>query len=232
VLHGDCATPDLQALARPLLATTETTSLEAAFAEMQRRRVHVALVTDGHGRWTGFVTLEDLVEEIVGTIRDEFEDEEPVRLADAITADRVHLHIEADSPIAAVKLALGRMAPTALPLPAQQILRAVGERESQVGTYLGHGIGMPHARIARLGKPFVMVLRSESGVPFDGTAEKGKLLFVLLTPAGQPRVHQQLQSIIATLLTESEYVKERLLTATQTDEVLEIIRTGEQAVLD
>jgi hypothetical protein len=41
-----------------------------------------------------------------------------------------------------------------------------------------------------------------------------------------------LQSIIATLLHESEYVKERLLTAESPDEVLEVLRTGEQAVLD
>jgi mannitol/fructose-specific phosphotransferase system IIA component (Ntr-type) len=66
----------------------------------------------------------------------------------------------------------------------------------------------------------------------EGTAEKGHLLFVLLTPAGEPRIHQRLQWIIATLLHESEYVKERLMTATSAEEVVEVIRTGEQAVLD
>jgi hypothetical protein len=55
---------------------------------------------------------------------------------------------------------------------------------------------------------------------------------VLLTPAGQPRVHQRLQGIIATLLHESAFVNERLRTATSSEEVLEVIRTGEQAVLD
>lgn len=232
ILHDDRIEPDLAALARPLLATTEATPLETLFAEMQRRRVHVALVANGEGQWMGLVTLEDIMEEIVGTIRDEFDDEEQTRLADAVTVERVHLGIEATSPVAAVRAALGRMAPSALPLPAAQILRAVGERENLVATYLGEGIGMPHARIAGLAKPFVMVLRSEAGVPFAGTAEKGRLLFVLLTPAGQPRTHQRLQSIIATLLTESEYVKERLLTATTAEEVLEAVRTGEQAVLD
>jgi mannitol/fructose-specific phosphotransferase system IIA component (Ntr-type) len=232
VIHNECATPNLEALARPLLATTEATGLEALFAEMQRRRIHVALVTDTHGQWTGFITLEDVMEELVGTIRDEFEDEEPVRLSDALSRERVQFDIEADSPIAAVRLALKRLPPSALPLPAAQILQAVSERERLVGTYLGHGIGMPHARVPGLPKPFVMVLRSSEGVPFEGTAEKGRLLFLLLTPAGQPRVHQRLQGIIATLLHESEFVKERLLTATSAEEVLEVVRTGEQAVLD
>lgn len=232
VIRGDGSAPDLRGLARPLLATAEATQIEALFAEMQRRRIHVALVTDAKGQWTGFVTLEDLMEELVGTIRDEFEDEEPVRLADALSPERVHFEVEADSPVAAVRQALERMLPSALPLPAAQILQAVEERERLVGTYLGQGIGMPHARIPGLSKPFLMVLRSTEGVACEGTTEKGRLLFVLLTPAGQPRVHQRLQSIIATLLHESEYVKERLMTATSVEEVVEVIRTGEQAVLD
>ena len=98
VIRSDCSAPDLQALARQLLATTETTPLETMFAEMQRRRIHVALVTDSRGQWTGLVTLEDLMEELVGTIRDEFEDEDPVRLADALAVDRVHFDVEADNP--------------------------------------------------------------------------------------------------------------------------------------
>ncbi|MCU0663530.1 MAG: CNNM domain-containing protein [Myxococcota bacterium] len=232
VMRGDCGAPDLRALSRPLLATTEKTPIEGLFAEMQRRRIHMALVTDSRGQWTGLVTLEDIIEELVGTIRDEFEDEESIHLTDALTADRVHFDIEADSPVAAVRVALERMPTSALPLPTAQILQAVEERERLVGTYLGHGVGMPHARIAGLNKPFVMVLRSTNGVAYEGTTEKGRLLFVLLTPARQPRVHQRLQSIIATLLHESEYVKERLMTATSVEEVLEVIRTGEQAALD
>jgi len=232
VIRGGCGEPDLQTLARPLLVTREANALEALFAEMQRRRVHVAMVTDGRGAWTGFVTLEDVIEELVGTIRDEFEDEEPVRLADAMSLDRVHFDVEAASPVAAVREALGRMRPDSLPLPAGQLIHAIEVRERLVGTYLGQGIALPHARIPGLGKPFVMILRSTEGVGCEGTREKAHLLLVLLTPAGQPRVHQRLQSIIATLLHESEYVKERLLTATSAEEVLEVIRTGEQAALD
>jgi mannitol/fructose-specific phosphotransferase system IIA component (Ntr-type) len=77
-----------------------------------------------------------------------------------------------------------------------------------------------------------MIIRSELGVPCKGTTEKARLLFVLLTPAGQPRIHQRLQSLIATLLNESRYVQERLHTADSPAEVLEVIRTGEQASLD
>jgi PTS system nitrogen regulatory IIA component len=199
---------------------------------MQRRRIHVALVTDKHRQWTGFITLEDIMEELVGTIRDEFEDEEPIRLTDTLAPERIQFDIEADSPVAAVRTALARLTPKAVPLPVAEVLKAVSERERLIGTYLGSGIGMPHARVAKLSKPFVMILRSAEGIPFEGTTEKGHLLFLLLTPAGQPRVHQRLQGIIATLLHESEFVPERLMSATSSEEVLDVIRTAEQAVLD
>jgi len=219
----------LRALARPILTTSESSSLEALLAEMQRRRLHAALVTDAAGAWTGFITLEDVLEELVGTIRDEFEEEEPVRLADSLSAERIQLDIEAASPVAAVAAALARIAD----VPPQVLQLVRGEAGDRLpATYLGQGIGLPHARVAGLARPFVMILRSPSGIPFEGTQEKGQLLFVLLTPAGQPRVHQGLQTIIATLLHESEYVRERLLTADTAEEVLEVIRTGEQAVLD
>jgi mannitol/fructose-specific phosphotransferase system IIA component (Ntr-type) len=232
VIRTEQGPPDLRKTVRPLLTVTETGPLETLLADMQRRRAHAAVVNDATGKWTGFITLEDAIEEIVGTIFDEFEDEEAVRLADALTAERIHLSIEAESPMAAVRTALTRTPASALPLPPEQLLRAVEERERLVGTYLGDGIGLPHARVSGLAKPVLMILRSQEGVPFEGTSEKGHLLFVLFTPAGQARVHQRLLSIIATLLHESEYVKGRLLTATTVDEVLEVVRTGEQAVLD
>lgn len=228
----DAEPPDLRSMARPLLRTAETSPLENLLADMQRRRIHAALVTDSSGEWTGFITLEDVIEELVGTIRDEFEDEEPVRLADALTAERIQLDVTAESPLAAVRAAFARLPSSSVPPAVRQLVQASDAREKLPAIYLGHGIGMPHARVVGLTKPIVMILRSAQGVPFEGTQEKGHLLIVLLTPAGQPRVHQRLQSIIATLLHESEYVKERLLTATTADEVLEVVRTGEQAVLD
>jgi PTS system fructose-specific IIC component len=111
-------------------------------------------------------------------------------------------------------------------------MEALESREGLVGTYLGQGIAMPHARLSTLSKPFVMILRSIKGVPCEGTTEVAHLLFVLLTPLGQPRVHLRLQSTIAALLYESEFVKDRLMNAESREQVLEAIRTGEQAALD
>jgi CBS domain containing-hemolysin-like protein/mannitol/fructose-specific phosphotransferase system IIA component len=231
-LRVSSTAPDLRQLIRPILTTTEMTPLEALLSEMQRRRIHAAIVNSSEGEWTGFITLEDIVEELVGTINDEFDDEEPVRLADTLSADQIFLEMNAPSPMVAVRMALRQVPAYRLPLPAEQLADAIEHREQLIGTYVGHGIAMPHARLNGLSRPLVMILRSTAGIPCSGSAELAHLLFVLLTPAGQPRVHLRLQSTIAGLLHESDFVKERLLTAGTKDEILEAIRTGEQAALD
>jgi CBS domain containing-hemolysin-like protein len=232
VLRPAVTIPDLESIVRPILTTTESTPLESLLSEMQRRRIHAAIVNSSDGQWTGFITLEDIVEEIVGTINDEFDEEEPVRLADTLAADQIFLDVQASSPVAAVRQALRQVRPDRLPLPAEQMVDAIERREQLVGTYVGHGIAMPHARLNGLGRPLVMILRSPSGIPCSGTPELAHLLFVLLTPAGQPRIHLRLQSTIAGILHESEFVKDRLMTAGTPEDILEAIRTGEQAALD
>lgn len=232
VLRTSAAPADLRLIARPILSTTETTTLESLLSEMQRRRIHAAIVNSSDGDWTGFITLEDVVEELVGTINDEFDDEEPVRLADTLAADQIFLDVEAKSPMEAVRAALNQVPPERLSIPATQLIEALEHREQLIGTYVGHGIAMPHARLTGLARPSVLILRSASGIPCSGSAELAHLLFVLLTPAGQPRVHLRLQSTIAGILHESEFVKDRLMTAATREEVLEAIRTGEQAALD
>jgi hypothetical protein len=57
-------------------------------------------------------------------------------------------------------------------------------------------------------------------------------LFVLLSPAGQPRVHQRLQAAIATIMDESECIPDHLQSAATPAEIVEISRTEEQAALD
>ena len=60
----------------PVHFVPETKKVRALLKELQRRRSHIALVVDEHGSVTGLVTLEDLMEEIVGEIRDEYDAEE------------------------------------------------------------------------------------------------------------------------------------------------------------
>ncbi|MBN2369378.1 MAG: HlyC/CorC family transporter [Vicinamibacteria bacterium] len=74
----------IRKLLHPVHFVPESKRVGALLKELQRQRSHMAVVVDEHGSVTGLVTLEDLLEEIVGEIRDEYDwEERPVeRLKD------------------------------------------------------------------------------------------------------------------------------------------------------
>jgi len=55
----------------------ETKNINALFKEMQSEKIHMEVVIDEYGQTAGIVTMEDILEEIVGNIMDEYDDEEP-----------------------------------------------------------------------------------------------------------------------------------------------------------
>lgn len=69
---------DIRKLVKPPFFIPETMKISNLLKEMQKRRVHMAFVIDEYGSVSGLVTLEDLLEEIVGEIRDEYDIESPV----------------------------------------------------------------------------------------------------------------------------------------------------------
>jgi putative hemolysin len=79
------AAVDLDHLIRPAYMVPETKDLAALLTEFRRTNQHMAVVIDEYGSMEGIVTLEDLLEEIVGEIEDEFDlpDETIERVDDA-----------------------------------------------------------------------------------------------------------------------------------------------------
>jgi putative hemolysin len=69
---------DIRKLIKPPFFIPETMKISFLLREMQRKRIHMALVIDEYGGVSGLVTMEDLLEEIVGEIRDEYDTESPV----------------------------------------------------------------------------------------------------------------------------------------------------------
>lgn len=63
-------------LLHPVYYVPEAMKVSVLLKEMQRRRIHMAIVVNEHGSVEGLVTLEDLIEEIVGEIQDEYDTEE------------------------------------------------------------------------------------------------------------------------------------------------------------
>jgi CBS domain containing-hemolysin-like protein len=67
----------LRSLLRPAHFVPETIKVDALLKELQQSKVHITLVVDEYGGIAGLATFEDLIEEIVGEIQDEFDVEEP-----------------------------------------------------------------------------------------------------------------------------------------------------------
>jgi putative hemolysin len=86
---------ELAELLRPAHIVPETKDLAALLAEFRKQNQHIAVVVDEYGAMQGIVTLEDLLEEIVGEIEDEFDlpDESIERI------DDTHIRIAGTYPI-------------------------------------------------------------------------------------------------------------------------------------
>lgn len=74
--NGETAA-NLRDILRPAFFIPESKKVDDLLQELQRQKVHMAIVIDEYGGTAGLVTIEDLLEEIVGEIQDEYDSEEP-----------------------------------------------------------------------------------------------------------------------------------------------------------
>jgi CBS domain containing-hemolysin-like protein len=98
---------DLETLVRPAYMVPETKDLVALLTEFRRTNQHMAIVIDEYGSMEGIVTLEDLLEEIVGEIEDEFDlpdetieriDEDTIRIDGTFPIDDFNEQFDCDLP--------------------------------------------------------------------------------------------------------------------------------------
>lgn len=224
----------LRQLARTVIELREDFPLEEALARFQRRSSHLALVVDGRGEWTGIITLEDVLEELVGKIGDEFDAgraQPSVSLAGALTPGRVILELSAGSMDEAIREIIGRIPREELSVEPETIIAAVRERGAVRTTYFGKNLAASHGRIEHLAEPLLAFARSDEGIPLENSDERAGLIFLLLTPRRMARVQPRLLADIAGL-TESEYVTGRLRELEEPEEIIEAIRVGQQVALD
>ena len=69
---------DIRKLLRPAYFVPETKNIDALFRELQKEKQHLAILIDEYGGFSGIVSVEDIIEQIVGDIDDEFDEEDRI----------------------------------------------------------------------------------------------------------------------------------------------------------
>ena len=67
---------DIRSLLRKPYLVPESKNIDDLFRELQETKVHIAILIDEYGGFSGIVTIEDLIEEVMGNIDDEYDDYE------------------------------------------------------------------------------------------------------------------------------------------------------------
>ncbi len=74
--YKDLKAITIESYIRPIIKVIETVPIQDLLVKMQKDRIHMAILMDEYGGTSGLVTVEDIIEEIVGDIRDEFDIDE------------------------------------------------------------------------------------------------------------------------------------------------------------
>lgn len=192
------------------------------------------LVVNDAGEWVGILTFEDVVQEIIGNMGDEFDRARNgpfVSLADILSLQRVILGLQASNLDDAVRKFIAAIPGEELPTDHETITKLVLQCRQFKPIYVGNGLAIPHGRLPGIRHPILAFGRCDIGIPIEGTDERAELLFLLLTPSGSIRLQARLVANI-TALFKSQYVSERLRKAQTPESVMEAICAGQQVALD
>jgi CBS domain containing-hemolysin-like protein/mannitol/fructose-specific phosphotransferase system IIA component (Ntr-type) len=219
--------PDLKRLRRDLTEVLESDPLEKLLKAFPDKGVHMALVRNGLGKIVGLVTLEDIIEELIGEVHDEFDLPQAWSLMDLLVPQAVAVGLPAQGRKEAIVEVLNRLCATDPQLKSADVLNVVWEREMKFSSAVGRGVAVPHGRLPGLEKPMVGVGRFVKPVPFPAPDNAPvRLVFLILTPASAPVVQLKVLGRIASLIT-NENLRRKILRAKTSESLLEILRTAD-----
>lgn len=228
VLQGNAPAPDLGRIRRDIATVNEDTPLERMLKTFPDKGTHIALVNDERGAITGLVTLEDVFEEMVGEVQDEFDLQQAWSLTDVIVPAAVAVQVEAADLETVTRRLLDRMASAEPSIDRDSAFRAIAERERRLSSAVGLGVAVPHARLPGIKRAFVGLGRLAKPVHAGSGPDRMpiRLMFVILTPINAPVAQLKILSRIAGLVS-NESVRRRLVRAKTSEALLDIIRTAD-----
>ncbi|MBX3439389.1 MAG: PTS sugar transporter subunit IIA, partial [Planctomycetaceae bacterium] len=151
-------------------------------------------------------------------------------LLDSLSSKLFVRHLVADSPRTAIN-ELVTSSCDAAGLDGATVEASVWEREETLSTGLGHGVAIPHARLAGLSKPIVAVGISDAGIDFDAPdGELAHVVFLLLTPQDDALEQLKMTAEIAHYFRDPHLV-ERVLRTTTFEQFRSLLRRLDLASL-
>ena len=228
---ANCSRPDILKLKRPLHAIPEAITVEKALREFQEKRVQMSLVKNQQGEISGLLTMEDIVEELTGEIRDEFEPPPTLTLSHTIVGEAFVPDLKMAGRSEAIKEVLEALHAARPVFDKEEALKAILKRESNFSTALGHQTAFPHARLPGLAKPLIAVGMSRTGIDFPSPDNQPvKVIFLILTPFNEPTSQLNILSQLSGLISNLT-LRKRLFSAKTPDNLLDIARTFENKVM-
>ena len=229
---GNCGVPDLAAIKRPLAEISEESSVERALREFQEKRMQLALVKTAKGEISGLLTMEDIVEELTGEIRDEFEQPPKQLLSSLLVPHACELDLTEAGRFEAIEEVLTKLYTASPTFDKDEALKALIKRETNFSTALGHQTAFPHARLASLSKPLLAIGKSREGMYFPSPdGQPVKMLFLILTPFNEPTLQLNILSQLSGLISNVT-LRKRLFSAKTSANLMDVIRTFENKVME
>jgi CBS domain containing-hemolysin-like protein len=221
------AEPDLKKIRRDLYEVADTELLEKLLKTMPDKGVHLAVARDGLNRIMGLLTLEDILEELVGEVRDEFEKTTGWMTGEFFSGAAVDANLPTTERRETIRHLMDRMKAANPELDAEAAFAAVWDRELKFASAVGRGVLVPHARLPGLKSPLIAVGRFAKAPPLptpDGTPLR--LVFLILTPLETPTMQLKVLQRIASLIT-NETLRRKILRAKSDESLLNLLRTAD-----
>lgn len=224
--------PEFEDLKRPLFEIPESMTVEKALRIFQEKRLQLALVRGDNGSLAGLLSMEDIVEELTGEIRDEFDKPPVLTLSSIFHPEACMLNLKSLKKEGAIRELIECLHKDYPRFDKEAAVSAVLKRENSFSTALGHHTAFPHARLPDIKHPILAVGKSRKGINFPSADKQPvKLMFLILTPYKEPALQLAILKELSGLLMNKTLLK-RLFTAKTPDAIMDIFCTFEDKVMD
>lgn len=220
---------DLMSIARKLERVGSNWKLDELLSFFHRSKVHFALVVDGGGVPVGVVGFEDLIEEVVGPIYDEFD---PVKELSMHKLFKRGVFVQRSGKqdirgtVAGIISGLGKdyQGPG-----SEEVLSIVNGGKDGGVLRLNDAILLVYARVAGLVSPTAAIAICPEGVDFDAGVT-AKVIVFLLSAIGDDKLHTGIVEKLSAVM-QSDYISERLCKAKSRKKVLDVLKEIDSGII-